>query len=171
MVRSALRCPPQALARSRVNEVLVSVVVPTFREADNLPLLVPQITTALEPWSHEIIVVDDDSNDGTDQAVATLSEQGHAVRLIIRTDQRGLSSAVLRGFFEAKGRVLVCMDADLSHPPEILPRMIETFRKGSGGVCHRQSLRHGRRHRCGMELVSQPQQQGGYPDGATVLPG
>ena len=44
----------------------------------------------------------------------TLSEQGHAVRLIIRTDQRGLSSAVLRGFFEAKGRVLVCMDADLA---------------------------------------------------------
>ena len=79
--------------------------------------------------AHEIIVVDDDSNDGTDQAVATLSEQGHAVRLIIRTDQRGLSSAVLRGFFEAKGRVLVCMDADLSHPPEILPRMIELLEK------------------------------------------
>ena len=72
---------------------------------------------ALRSWPHEIIVVDDDSNDGTDQAVAVLSEQGHAVRLIVRTDQRGLSSAVLRGFFEAKGRVLVCMDGDLSHPP------------------------------------------------------
>src|SRR3546814_9790491 len=46
---------------------------------------------------------------------------------IFRTDQRGLSSAVLRGFFEAKGHVLVCMDADLSHSPEILPRMIETL--------------------------------------------
>ena len=89
----------------------------------------PRITTALRSWPHEIIVVDDDSNDGTDQAVAVLSEQGHAVRLIVRTDQRGLSSAVLRGFFEAKGRVLVCMDGDLSHPPEILPRMIETLEK------------------------------------------
>ena len=106
---------------------MVSVVVPTYREADNLPLLVPQITAALQSWPHEIIIVDDDSNDGTDQVVATLSEQGHAVRLIVRTDQRGLSSAVLRGFFEAKGNVLVCMDADLSHPPEILPRMIETI--------------------------------------------
>ena len=56
-------------------------------------------------------------------------ERGHAVRLILRTDQRGLSSAVLRGFSEAKGRVLVCMDADLSHPPEVLPRMIETLEK------------------------------------------
>ena len=108
---------------------MVSVIVPTYREADNLPLLVPRITTALRSWPHEIIVVDDDSNDGTDQAVAILSEQGHAVRLIVRTDQRGLSSAVLRGFFEAKGRVLVCMDGDLSHPPEILPRMIETLEK------------------------------------------
>ena len=65
----------------------------------------------------------------TDQVVSTLSEEGHAVRLIIRTDQRGLSSAVLRGFFEAKGRVLVCMDADLSHPPEMLPRMIDMLAK------------------------------------------
>jgi len=99
--------------------------VPTYREADNLPLLVPRVTAALEPWPHEIIIVDDDSNDGTDQAVATLREQGHATRLIVRTDERGLSSAVLRGFSEAKGSVLVCMDADLSHPPEALPRMIE----------------------------------------------
>jgi dolichol-phosphate mannosyltransferase len=120
---------PQALAarpRSLVGLGLVSVVVPTFHEADNLPLLVPRITAALRPWSHEIIVVDDNSNDGTDQVVATLREQGHAIRLIVRTE-RGLSSAVLRGFLEANGSVFVCMDADLSHPPEILPRMIDTL--------------------------------------------
>jgi dolichol-phosphate mannosyltransferase len=108
----------QALVADRPSpaaEVLASVVVPTYREADKLPLLVPQITAALKPWSHEIIIVDDDSNDGTDLAVQTLRKQGHAVRLILRTDQRGLSSAVLRGFSEAKGRVLVCIDADLSH--------------------------------------------------------
>ena len=119
---------------SPADRVLVSVVVPTYREADNLPLLVPQITAALRSWPHEIIIVDDDSNDGTDQVVATLSEQGHAVRLIVRTDQRGLSSAVLRGFAEAKGSVLVCMDADLSHPPETLPRMIETLEKDQASL-------------------------------------
>ena len=127
-MRGASSVDSQALAANPplpANEVLVSIVVPTYREADNLPLLVPRVTAALEPWPHEIIIVDDDSNDGTDQAVATLREQGHATRLIVRTDERGLSSAVLRGFSEAKGSVLVCMDADLSHPPEALPRMIE----------------------------------------------
>jgi dolichol-phosphate mannosyltransferase len=129
---AAPRRPPRAMAasrRSRVDEVLVSVVVPTFHEVDNLPLLVPQITAALGVWPHEIIIVDDNSNDGTDRVVATLREHGHSIRLIVRTEQRGLSSAVLRGFLEAKGSFFVCMDADLSHPPEILPRMIETLEK------------------------------------------
>ena len=54
---------------------MVSVIIPTYRQAENLPVLVPQITMAYEPWPHEIIVVDDDSNDGTDQAVATLAER------------------------------------------------------------------------------------------------
>ena len=133
-MRGASPEDPQALVVDRpspADEVLVSIVVPTYREADNLPLLVPRITAALEPWPHEIIIVDDNSNDGTAQAVATLSEHGHAIRLIVRTDQRGLSSAVLRGFSEATGRVLVCMDADLSHPPETLPRMVETLKEQS----------------------------------------
>src|SRR5262249_25727139 len=93
----------------------------------NLRLLVPEITKVLQSWPHEVIIVDDDSNDGTDQAVSTLSGEGHAVRLIIRREQRGLSSAVLRGFLEAKGSLLVCMDADLSHPPQALSGMIETL--------------------------------------------
>jgi dolichol-phosphate mannosyltransferase len=105
--------------------VLISVVVPTYREVNNLPLLVPRIAAALKSWSHEIIIVDDNSNDGTDHAVATLRNQGHAVRLIVRSDQRGLSSAVMRGFAEARGKVLICMDADLSHPPEVLPGFVE----------------------------------------------
>jgi dolichol-phosphate mannosyltransferase len=133
-MRGASPEDPQALVAGpplQADKLLVSIVVPTYREADNLPLLVPRITAALEPLPHEIIVVDDNSNDGTDQIVTALSEQGHAVRLILRTDQRGLSSAVLRGFSEAKGRVLICMDADLSHPPEALPRMIETLEKHS----------------------------------------
>jgi len=78
-------------------EVLISVVVPTYREVDNLPRLVPRITAALKSWPHEIIIVDDNSKDGTEQAVGTLRREGHAVRLVLRTDQRGLSSAVVRG--------------------------------------------------------------------------
>src|SRR5262245_24199874 len=110
-------------------QILVSVVVPAYKEVDNLPVLIPAITEALGPWLHEIIIVDDNSSDGTDQTIAALGEQGHSVRLIVRTDQRGLSSAVLRGFAEAKGKILICMDSDLSHPPAALPRIIETLEK------------------------------------------
>ena len=129
-IRSANLRREVAESPSTTDEIQVSVVVPTYREADNLPLLVPRITEALGSWPHEIIIVDDNSNDGTDLAVHTLAKQRHSVRLILRTDQRGLSSAVLRGFAEARGSVLVCMDADLSHPPEALPRMIETLSAG-----------------------------------------
>jgi dolichol-phosphate mannosyltransferase len=115
---------------SPASAVFVSIVVPTYREADNLLLLVPRITAAVEGWPHEIIIVDDNSKDGTDQVVADLRKQGHTLRLIVRTAERGLSSAVLRGFAEAKGKVLVSMDADLSHPPETLPQMIHSLERG-----------------------------------------
>jgi dolichol-phosphate mannosyltransferase len=104
--------------------------VPSYQEAENLPLLVPRITETLAPWPHEIIIVDDNSKDGTEQIIATLQKQGHAVRLVLRTDERGLSSAVLRGFSEAKGKLLFCMDADLSHPPEAVSHMVEMLERG-----------------------------------------
>jgi len=113
------------------DHMLISVIVPTYREAENLPLLVPRLTVALKPWAHEIIIVDDNSNDDTERAVATLTTRGHAVRLIVRTDQRSLSSAVVRGLAEARGNTLICMDADLSHPPEVLPRMIKALENDS----------------------------------------
>jgi dolichol-phosphate mannosyltransferase len=119
-----------ARARSQDGEVLVSIIVPTYQEAENLPLLIPHITAALTYSPHEIIIVDDDSKDGIEEAIAILRKQGHAVRLITRIDERGLSSAVLRGFLEAKGKWLICMDADLSHPPEALPCMISTLEQG-----------------------------------------
>jgi dolichol-phosphate mannosyltransferase len=130
-MRGALSAEARASAiahpSSSAEGFFVSIVVPSYLEADNLPLLVPRISAALAGWPHEIIIVDDNSNDGTDQVVATLRKQGHALRLIVRAGQRGLSSAVLRGLAEARGQVLVCMDADLSHPPETLPYMIQTL--------------------------------------------
>ncbi len=70
-------------------------------------------------------MVDDDSSDGTDEVIAKLDADGYCVRLVIRLGERGLSSAVIRGFSESRGRVLVCIDADLSHPPEAIPRLLE----------------------------------------------
>jgi len=105
---------------------LVSIVVPTYREAENLEQLVVRLGEAMCDCAagHEVVVVDDDSRDGTAEAMQRLAEAGHPVRLITRTEERGLGSAVLRGFEEANGETLVCMNADLSHPPEAVPRLL-----------------------------------------------
>ena len=106
----------------------VSVVIPTYREAENLPVVVPRVAEALEQHglSAEIVIVDDDSRDGTEEVCADLADRW-PVRLITRRGERGLSSAVLRGMNEARGEVLVVMDADLSHPPENVPELIEAL--------------------------------------------
>ena len=112
-----------------MNRIAYTIVVPTYQERENLPLLTERIAAAVSPLEkpYEIIIVDDNSGDGTEEAVAELAEKGYPIRLIVRKDQRGLSSAVIRGFREAKGKVLICMDADLSHPPERIPEMIKTL--------------------------------------------
>jgi dolichol-phosphate mannosyltransferase len=109
-----------------------SIVVPAYKEAENLTPLVTSITEAMAPLGrpYEVIVVDDNSQDGSEAVIAALAGRGHPVRLITRADQRGLSSAVIRGFREAKGEVLICMDADLSHPPQALPKLIERLGDG-----------------------------------------
>jgi len=113
---------------------LVSIIVPTYQEAENLRILIARIshtmTTIHTPY--EIIVVDDNSKDGSDRVISELADKGYPVRIIIRFAERGLSSAVIRGFKEAKGRFLVCIDADLSHPPEKIPQLLESL---SGDKC------------------------------------
>lgn len=109
---------------------LVSIVVPTYKEAENLQPLIKRITKTMSLLSFrfEIIVVDDDSQDGTNNVISKLVSEGHPIRLITRRGERGLSSAVIRGFKESKGEILVCMDADLSHRPEAIPRLLSKLR-------------------------------------------
>ncbi|MDX1642963.1 MAG: polyprenol monophosphomannose synthase [Thermoanaerobaculia bacterium] len=110
----------------------VSVIVPTYREADNLPQLIPRITESLgeaEP-RFEILVVDDSSPDRTQEVCRELSRR-YPLRLVLRRNERGLSEAVLRGFEEARGEVFVVMDADLSHPPERIPALLEALEQGA----------------------------------------
>ena len=104
-----------------------SVVVPAFREAENLPRLIPQVAAALNShdWLWEIIVVDDNSPDGTAKVLADLAAQWPQFRYLIRTGERGLSSAVLAGMALAQYPYILVMDADLSHPPESIPSLID----------------------------------------------
>jgi dolichol-phosphate mannosyltransferase len=103
----------------------VSVVIPAYREAANLIVLIPQIAGELDraKLRGEIIVVDDDSRDGTDAVCAHLAK-GAAVRLITRTAERGLATAVIAGLRAAAGETLVVMDADLSHPASAIGRLV-----------------------------------------------
>jgi len=117
---------------SAVPSLVCSIVVPTYHEVDNLGPLCQRIHTAMSGAgiSYEILVVDDDSADGSVEEMKRICAEGIAVRIIVRKGERGLSSAVLRGFREAKGTVLVCMDANLSHPPEKLPELVAAIRTG-----------------------------------------
>ncbi|KAK7204137.1 nucleotide-diphospho-sugar transferase [Myxozyma melibiosi] len=103
-----------------------SIIVPAYHEHDNIRPLTTRLFAALESEasSTELIFVDDNSNDGSVEEVDALKAEGFNVSIIVRTTERGLSSAVVRGFMEAKGKYLVCMDADLQHPPERVPALL-----------------------------------------------
>ena len=109
----------------------VSVIVPTYKEALNLPGLIERIEAVRESnrLDLELLIMDDNSRDGTEEAVAKADKDW--VRLIVRTEDRGLSAAVLDGFKHARKEMLLVMDADLSHPPETIPEMLAHLREGA----------------------------------------
>jgi len=111
-----------------VSGVAATVVVPTYNESANLPQLVERICAALPDT--EIVVVDDASRDGTADVARKLADK-YPVRIVERFDERGLSTAVLRGMEEARTDVCVVMDADLSHPPEAIPKLVQAVRDGA----------------------------------------
>ncbi len=113
---------------------VISVVVPTYKECENLPELVGRIRKVREEYrlNLELIIVDDNSQDGSEEYIQLLGLPW--CRIIVRYDERGLSSAVLKGFSEAKGDILIVMDADLSHPPEKIPEFIEQIQAGADMV-------------------------------------
>lgn len=100
-----------------------SIVVPTFREVEALPELIDRVARvrAENGSIQELLIVDDDSGDGTEALIASRPEPW--LKLIVRKQDRGLSQAVLAGLRAARGDILVVMDADLSHPPEVIEQM------------------------------------------------
>ena len=110
----------------------ISIVVPTYREAENLPELVGRIADHLRPTEtlFEIVIVDDSSPDETVDVCHRL-RYSHPVRLLRRENERGLATAVLHGLRNARGEFLVVMDADLSHPPETIYDLVAALRGGA----------------------------------------
>jgi dolichol-phosphate mannosyltransferase len=109
----------------------LSVIVPAWNEAENIPLLVPRVAEALAGKSFEIIIVDDGSRDGTPTVCAELAKT-YPVKLIVRNPPlHGLSGAVLDGIAVSRGTTIVVMDADLQHPPERIPSLLEALDQGA----------------------------------------
>ena len=106
----------------------VSVVIPTYNERDNISPLHAAITQALgDAWQYELIFVDDNSPDGTAEAIEKLATEDTRVRLLQRPGKLGLGSAVTAGFSSAQGAYWVMMDADLSHQPRYLPALLDAL--------------------------------------------
>ncbi len=113
---------------------VLSVVTPTFNEAENLPLLVEAVHRALDGIPHEVVVADDDSPDGTWQVAERLAERDQTISVLRRFHDHGLSAAVLDGMTVARGEYLAVIDADLQHDPSILPAMLDEVRSGGSDV-------------------------------------
>ncbi len=112
----------------------VSVIVPTYNEVENLPLLSERLEKVRRKHnlSLELLIMDDDSQDGTEELVSSIDKDW--ITLVVRKKERGLSQAVVEGLKLARGDVLFVMDADLSHPPEKIPEMLAELEKGADFV-------------------------------------
>jgi dolichol-phosphate mannosyltransferase len=106
----------------------ISIVVPTFSEAENIAELHARLSAVLGSESWELIFVDDDSPDGTADLARALSNQDQRVRCIQRIGRRGLSTAVVEGALSSSAPYVAVMDADLQHDESILPAMLHELR-------------------------------------------
>lgn len=144
---------------------MLSIVVPTYNEKGNMEALLTGLTRTLdaEGISFEVIVMDDDSPDGTAAEVERLRRGGlDRVRCVVRKEERGLSAAVVAGFRECRGAVWLVMDADLSHPIEAVPRLYRRVAAGAD-VCV------GSRHCAGGGIADWPLRRRVISRGAALL--
>jgi dolichol-phosphate mannosyltransferase len=109
---------------------MLSVVIPTYNEAGSVPKLAERLHAALGARDWELVIVDDGSPDGTADIAAALAPR-IPTNVVRRAGKGGLASAVIAGFAAARGDTLVVMDADLSHPPELVPALVSAIEDGA----------------------------------------
>jgi len=111
--------------------VKISVLVPTYNERENLPELLKRISKVFreKKIDGEVIVIDDNSPDGTGELAEELRKKYSFLKVIHRRAKLGLGSAYLEGFGLSSGQLIFTMDSDLSHDPKYLPRFIEAAKR------------------------------------------
>lgn len=121
----------------------LSIIIPTYNERDNLSALLERIQKALQGVSYEVIVVDDNSPDGTWQVAEEASGRSSAVVLVRRPGKMGLASAFTDGLRRSRGELVGLMDADLQHPPELLPELVRAIDDGADIAVARRFVKGG----------------------------
>jgi len=130
----SLAVGPAPAANASAPAPILSVVIPTFNEALNVAELVRRLCQALEPalgGDYELIVVDDDSPDRTWEFAHRLALDYPRLRVMRRTAERGLASAVIRGWQASRGALLCVIDADLQHPPDVIVELYKLMQRGA----------------------------------------
>lgn len=108
-----------------MKEKKVSVILPTYNERENIEEIIRQVYFYTGKDLFEVIVVDDNSRDGTGDRVKRLMKRYKGLRMITRKNEKGLASAVWRGIKESKGNIVIWMDCDFSHPPKYIPELLK----------------------------------------------
>jgi dolichol-phosphate mannosyltransferase len=127
---SSLSIPASNTVEKHNYTIELSIIVPTFKEIDNIGELVKRVCNCLHGIAWEIVFVDDDSPDGTADRVREMARTHSQVRCLHRIGRRGLSSACIEGMLSSAAPYVTVMDADLQHDETLLPKMLEILRKG-----------------------------------------
>jgi dolichol-phosphate mannosyltransferase len=129
-VSCACGLPVQAIPQPVCQPPELSVIIPTFNEADNVPLVIDALNRSLHGFSWEVIFVDDDSPDGTADRVRGIATRDARVRCVRRLGRRGLAGASIEGMLSSSAPIIVIMDGDLQHDESLLPEMLRRIRSG-----------------------------------------
>lgn len=110
----------------------LTVIIPTYREEANIRKIITEVDAVLKDWAinGEILIVDDNSPDNTIAIVKDLKKEKQNLNLLVRTSDHGLSQSVADGFLHADSEIFAVIDADLSHPPALIPKMYDEIRAG-----------------------------------------
>ena len=126
--------------------IRLSLIIPTYNESRNIGGMLRQLTAVMDATfgdAYEIIVVDDDSPDRTWEVARGLTGEFPALKVMRRENERGLSSAVIRGWQAARGAALGVIDGDLQHPPEIVAKLWHELELGADVAIASRHLRGG----------------------------
>lgn len=117
---------------------MLSIIIPTYEERHNIVPLMEKIfevtRNGLASTECEVIVVDDNSPDGTGKICEELTDKYEGLKVVIRKEEKGLGSAIKRGILESRGDILAFLDADLSHDPVLIPVLVNQVANGAADI-------------------------------------